>query len=86
MTDVLERIPFNILKFIGGIVSGFSFGPVISLLLYIFIFNEINTVIICITIIGSFFGFIFGCKYPKEVIARALSAIILVTLMYIVRK
>jgi AAA+ ATPase superfamily predicted ATPase len=86
MIDVLERIPFNILKFIGGVVSGLAFGPILGLLLYIFLFNLINNVVICITIIGSLFGIIFGYKYPKEVIGKALSAIILVTLMYMVRK
>jgi len=86
MIEVLERVPFNILKFIGGIVSGFAFGPILGLLLYIFLFKQITAVIVCITIIGSLFGFIFGYKYPKEVIGKALSAIILVTLMYLVRK
>jgi len=86
MIDLLERIPSNVLKFIGAAVSGFAFGPILGLLLYIFIFNQNNTVIVCITIIGSLFGFIFGYKYPKEVIGKALSAIILVTLMYMFRK
>lgn len=86
MTDLLERIPINVLKVIGGIVSGFAFGPVLGLMLYIFFYSEVNLIIICVTLIGSLLGFIFGYRHPREVIFRASSAIFIVTLMYIARK
>jgi len=86
MTDILERIPFNALKIIGGIVSGFAFGPVFGLMLYIFFYSEVNLIIMCVTIMGALLGFVFGYSHPRKVIFRALSAIFVVTLMYIARK
>lgn len=86
MANTLEKISPSALKIFGGIIGGIAFGPVLSMLIYIFFMNTDFVILLSVAVIGFLTGFAFGYKYPKETMSRALSSMLTVTFIGIIKR